>query len=1582
MRTYTGVILSTPCGNIAHSLWTTVAPEARRGQADTGDGVPDSFVHLHVHTEYSMLDGAARVDDLFAEAARMGMPALAMTDHGYLFGAVDFYQAGRKHGVKPILGCLLAGQEIITADGAKNVEDVQRGDMVLTHKGRFRRVLRTMRRPYRGQGYTVSLAGRYGRSLTLTEEHPVLIRTRDGLLDWKKPRDIAAGRHSAHGGTECWKSWACLPRLRTEWTEIDILDFLPDSFMARPGGGIARSYESKHRADQAWPRFPARVPLDYDLGYLLGIYAAEGHLLFTNGHLTGGIGFTFHIEEVELAGRLSGLLARFGVSTVRYARANRRSLAAELAAQSVPLAHLLAAMVGRGAKNKRVPVQILNGPPEARRGFLDGLLDGDGKNPARESNPTGRRDLRTASRSLAWGVKALFADTGHWITVTTGEEPSTLPDGRHRPKRCYMLSYQPNRRYAGTLEDDHYVYRPVSAVDPVTLDTEVFNFEVEEDNSYVSDFVLHNCEAYLAPGSRFEKQRRDTAEPYTHLTLLAASQTGYANLLKLCSLASIEGYFYKPRMDRELFERYHEGIIATTGCLGGEVNQAILKGDPGGARRVAGELRDLFGSDSYFVELHDHGIPEQHRVNRELIPLARDLGIPLLAANDLHYTRKADARPHEVLLCIQTNATIADPKRFRFESEEFYLKSPQEMRALFADYPDACDNTLLLAERCAVELEFGNNKLPRFDVPADHTLESWLRHEVERGARERYGDPLPGRVAERIDYELSVINQLGFAGYFLIVADLCRHARSSGIRVGPGRGSAAGSCVSYCLWITDLDPIGYGLMFERFLNPERREMPDIDMDFDERRRGDMIRYATEKYGEDRVAQIVTFSTIKAKQAIRDSARVLGFPYKLGDDLAKMMPPPVLGKEWPLAEAFKLSAELRDARDASPDNSKVLETALGLEGLRRQWGVHAAAVVISRDPLMEHVPVMKREADGAVITQYEMNGVAKLGLLKMDFLGLRNLTVLDDTLRHLRARGIELDLGKLPTDDPETFHMLQSGDSDGVFQMESEGVRRILRQLRPDRFEDIVAVIALYRPGPMEQIPTYIRGKQDPSSISYLPLMEETTADTYGVMVYQEQIITLLQKVAGYSAGEADIVRKAIGKKIESLMRKEEPRFLAGCRERGLSDDEARNLWRLIQPFAGYSFNRAHAAGYALISWQTAYLKAHHPVEYMAALLTSVKDDKDARPKYLGTCRRMGITVLPPDINDSDADFTPAAVADGGALAADEVPRAIRYGLSAVRNVGEQVVEAITVARRSKGRFTGFFDFCDKVDAGVLNKRVVESLIKAGAFDSFDHSRKGLLEIHDRHIDDVLARKRAEAAGQFSLFGGPGDGADQAVAQPLPAIGGEDWDKTQRLAFEKEMLGQYVSDHPLLGLEHVLERESDASLSSLAERSDGAVVTVAGILAKLIKKFTKGGETYVVAELEDLDGGAECIFFPRVYQQHQSLLVQDTVVVVKARVDGRDETPKLVALEVRPPNLGEPGARPVVLELEARNCDGSIVSRLKRILGSHRGKSPVQLQIRGAHSTMVVQLGDEFRVDPRNGLYAEIKAELGPDALVI
>src|SRR5215204_1900329 len=802
--------------------------------------MPGSFAHLHVHTEYSMLDGAARVDDLFAEAARMEMPALAMTDHGQLFGAVDFYLAGQKHGVKPIIGCLLAGQEIITANGVKNVEDVRVGDMVLTHQGRFRRVLRTMRRPYEGQAYTVSLGGRYGRTLTLTEEHPVLVRTRDGLVDWRKPADIDAGQASKHGGVNCWKSWACLPRLRTEWTEIRASDLLPDDFSAPPAGGITRTYGSKYRGDQAWPRFPDRIPLDYDFGWYRGRAGSGSRSRSGCGRINGEVGFTLHRDESELAARIIGLLGRFGVAAVSYDRPDRHSQ--EIKSASTPLAHLLIALVGRGAKNKWVPAQILNGPSDARRGFLDGLLDGDGKNPSRESNPTGRRDLKTASRSLAWGVRTLLADIGHWATISTGESPNVLPQGGSlHDYRWYIVTYKPNRRYSRTLEDNQFLYRPILSVEPVELDTEVFNFEVEEDNSYVSDFVLHNCEAYLAPGSRFEKQRRDVAEPYSHLTLLAENQTGYANLLRLVSAASLEGYFYKPRMDRELFGRYGEGLIATSGCLGSEVNQRLLKGDRQGAAATLAEFRDLFGAGNYFVELHDHGLPEQRRVNPDLIALARDLGLPLLAANDLHYTRKSDASPHEVLLCIQTGAVLADPKRFKLEGEQFYLKTPAEMRELFADHPEACDNTLEVAERCNVQLRFGENLLPHFDVPDGHTLESWLLAEVERGAAKRYGDPLSPDARDRLDYELQVIDQLGFAGYFLIVADLCRHAREHGIRVGPGRGSAAGSCVSYCLRVTDLDPIAYGLIFERFLNPGRNEMPDIDLDFDERRRCFIVR---------------------------------------------------------------------------------------------------------------------------------------------------------------------------------------------------------------------------------------------------------------------------------------------------------------------------------------------------------------------------------------------------------------------------------------------------------------------------------------------------------------------------------------------------------------------------------------------------------------------------------------------------------------------------------------------------------------------------------------------------------------------
>ncbi len=1085
-------------------------------------------------------------------------------------------------------------------------------------------------------------------------------------------------------------------------------------------------------------------------------------------------------------------------------------------------------------------------------------------------------------------------------------------------------------------------------------------------------------EAYLAPGSRFDKTKvaDNKADKYSHMTLLATGERGYRNLIQLASLASLEGYYYKPRMDRELLETYAEGLIGTSGCLASEINQYLLRGDYAAARQAAADYRDIFGRDNFFVEVMSHGIPDQERTFPELIRLSEELGLPLVATNDLHYTRKEDSVAHEVLLCVQTGATLADPARFKFDSDQFYLKSPEEMRHVWRDYPQACDNTLAIAERCDLKLPSGGYLLPRFPVPEGETEESWFRVEAERGMVRRWGPNPPDDVRRQVDYEIGVINQMGFPAYFLVVADLVRYARENGIRVGPGRGSAAGCTVSYCLGITDLDPLRHGLIFERFLNPERVSMPDIDMDFDERRRGDMIRYATEKYGEDKVAQIITYSTIKAKAAIRDSARVLGLPYAVGDRVSKLMPAPLLGRDVSLGDCFDSTAEryqeageLRRAYDEDPEVRRVLDTARGLEGLKRQAGVHAAGVVICRDPLTEHIPVWRREADGAVITQFDMGAVEKLGLLKMDFLGLRNLTVLEDCLVHVRDnRGEEVVLEELPLDDPAAYDLLCRGDSIGVFQLEGGPMRSLLRSMQPRTFEHISAVLALYRPGPMAANAHNDYADRKNGRKPIVPIhrelevpLAEILGDTYGLIVYQEQVMAIAQQLAGYTLGQADLLRRAMGKKKKSIIDKEFVPFRDGMRANGYSDAAISTLWEILVPFSDYAFNKAHTAGYGLVSYWTAYLKAHYPSEYLAALLTSVKDNRDQSALYLHECRRMGIKVLPPDVNESDLNYTPRGTD-------------IRFGLSAVRNIGENVVNSIVATRRGRGRYTGFHDFLGKVEAGVCNKRIVESLIKAGAFDSLGHTRKGLIEVHAQSIDAFLVDKRE----QESLFAA----VEEDLGDPLDAIEiplGE-WDKKTLLNFEREMLSLYVSDHPLLGIEHLLGSLTDARVADLSAGTvpDGQVVTVGGILAALARKVTKRGDSYAQGVLEDLEGAVDVWFFPGTYVQYATLLAEDEVLVVKGKVDRREDVPKLVAIEVTRPDLSLAPRGPVVVSLEARRCTPPVVDRLKEILRQHPGGTEVHLRL--LPGGRVLRLDPAYRVTPEAALMGELKELLGPHCL--
>ncbi len=1109
-------------------------------------------------------------------------------------------------------------------------------------------------------------------------------------------------------------------------------------------------------------------------------------------------------------------------------------------------------------------------------------------------------------------------------------------------------------------------------------------------------------EGYYVPvGTRFDRQPFELGGPgadtgaednaglakgkqaYTHMTLLAESTQGMHNLFRLSSLASLEGHYRKPRFDRELLQTYGQGLIATTGCPSGEVNRWLQAGRYDKALAAAADYRDILGAGNFYVELMDHGLDIERSTRTDLVRLARELGLPLVATNDLHYTFPTDAQAHEVLLCVQTGKTLADPGRFRFDARDFYLKSAAEMRALWSELPEACDSTLAIAERCEVSFAEGRDLMPRFPVPAGETEESWLVKEVERGLALRFPGGVPDQHRTQARYEVGVIGQMGFPGYFLVVADLCRYAKENRIRVGPGRGSAAGAVIAYALGITELDPIKHGLVFERFLNPERISMPDIDLDFDERRRSDMIRYATEKYGEERVAQIITYGTIKAKAAVKDAARVLGYPYAMGDRITKAMPPPVMGKDISLGGIFDNAnsrhaeaGEFRALYDADPDVKRVVDTARGLEGLKRQWGVHAAGVILCSEPLLDVIPIQRREQDGAIITQLDMGACEALGLLKMDFLGLRNLSVLDDCLEQVTTNRAEtVVLEELGLDDPKAYELLSRGDTLGVFQLDGGPMRALLRSMQPDSFEDISAVLALYRPGPMGANAHFDyadrkngRKPVEPIHPELAEPLAEILDDTYGLIVYQEQVMAIAQKLAGYSLGKADLLRRAMGKKKKEILDKEYIPFSEGMRANGYSDRAIKTLWDILVPFSDYAFNKAHTAGYGLVSYWTAYLKANFPAEYMAALLTSVRDDKDKSALYLGECRRMGIKVLPPDVNESDANYT--------AVGSD-----IRFGLSAIRNVGENVVESVVQTRRAKGRFESFSDYLAKVSAVACNKRTVESLIKAGAFDSLGHTRRGLVTVFEQAIDDVIDIKRNEAIGQDSLFGGDSQDVDGAFEIKVPV--GE-WDKTTLLAAEREMLGLYVSDHPLFGLEHLLASVADCSIARLTaddERGDGQVVTVAGLIAGLQRKVTKQGSPWAIATLEDLDGVIDVMIFPQTYQLVSTQLVEDAVVVVRGRLDKREDQPKLVAMEVTLPDLSDGPRGPVVITLPVARCVPPVVDRLKEVLATHPGLTEVHLQLQQtAGRTTVLRLDDRLRVTPGPSLYGDLKALLGPGSV--
>ncbi len=1110
-------------------------------------------------------------------------------------------------------------------------------------------------------------------------------------------------------------------------------------------------------------------------------------------------------------------------------------------------------------------------------------------------------------------------------------------------------------------------------------------------------------EAYLTPGThRTDRSRvrwgdgsRDDVSgggAYTHMTMWAETTEGMHNLFRASSIASLEGQLYKPRMDREVLQTYSKGLIATTGCPSGEVQTRLRLGQFDEAVKAASEFRDIFGKDNFYCEVMDHGLDIERNVQEDLHRLAKKLNLPFVATNDLHYTRQEDHTAHAALLCVQSGSTLTDPKRFKFDADNFYLRSAEEMYALFGDIPGACENTLEIAERCNVEFNTKANYMPNFPVPEGENEESWFVKEVEKGLHYRFPQGVPDTVRKQAEYEVGVITSMGFPGYFLVVADFINWAKRNGIRVGPGRGSGAGSMVAYAMRITDLNPLDHDLIFERFLNPDRVSMPDFDVDFDDRRRGEVIDYVTEKYGEEKVAQIVTFGTIKAKQALKDASRVMDQPYSVGERLTKAMPPDVMGKNIALANVYneedKRYAEAADLRALIEDPvdkiyGQVFETAKGLEGLKRQWGVHAAGVIMSSKDLIDVIPVMRREADGQVITQFDYPTCEGLGLIKMDFLGLRNLTIISDAVENIKTnRGIDLDLESLSLDDPESYRLLARGDTLGVFQLDGGPMRSLLKLMEPEEFEHISAVLALYRPGPMgaNSHTNYAlrkNGKQEIEPIH--PELEEPLKDildtTYGLIVYQEQVMAIAQKVANYTLGEADLLRRAMGKKKKAELDKQYATFHDGMISNGYSEGAIKALWDILLPFSDYAFNKAHTAAYGLVSYWTAYLKAHYPQEYMAALLTSVGDNKDKLALYLNECRAMGITVLAPDVNESTLTFAPVG---------DD----IRFGMGAIRNVGANVVEGMIAAREEKGRYESFNDFLKKVPLQVCNKRTIESLIKAGAFDDLGHTRRSLSLIHEAAVDAAVAVKRKEAAGQFDLFGSLGmdDALGDELTVTIPDV--PEWDRREKLNFERDMLGLYVSDHPLRGLERALSDAASHSVHDIIGEDshvrDGETVTIAGMLTGVSRRIAKSsGNQYASVELEDPSGATITVmFFSRAYETMGAALADDLICSIRGRVQRRDDgSVNMSAQELQILEISDDGrAAPITIVVPEYLVTEANLKELKETLRDHKGTADVRMLVRTRDKEQLVLLDPSVRVEPNPSLFGEIKTIFGPSCI--
>jgi DNA polymerase-3 subunit alpha len=1076
-------------------------------------------------------------------------------------------------------------------------------------------------------------------------------------------------------------------------------------------------------------------------------------------------------------------------------------------------------------------------------------------------------------------------------------------------------------------------------------------------------------EAYIAPGSRFDKQAHGIKEASFHITLLARDEAGYRNLMKLTSRGYLEGFYYRPRIDKEILKVHGEGLIGLSGCLKGEVPYFIWNDQPEEARRALGEFIDIFGKENFYLELSDQGLEPQKKVIKAYEKLSQEFALPRVATNDCHYIHQKDAAAHDTLICIGTGSMLDEPNRMRYQGDQYYLKSSEEMHHLFKEFPDALKATLDVAERCNLELNFNQTHLPHFEPPEGKTLEGYLEELCFQHLRARLGGEIPAGYQKRLRYELSLINKMRFTSYFLIVWDFIRYAKEKGIPVGPGRGSAAGSLVAFALSITDIDPITHGLLFERFLNPERISMPDIDIDFCYERRNEVIEYVKRKYGAENVAQIITFGTMAARAVVRDVGRVMAFSYPEVDRLAKLIP---MELNMTIEQALEREPKLKELVTSDPRIAGLIETSKSLEGLVRHASTHAAGVVISDVPLPEYTPLFK--ADDQVTTQYSMTALEKIGLLKMDFLGLKTLTVIDDSVKIVkRTRGLEVKINEIPFDDRPTYEMLGRGDSLGVFQLESSGMRDLLKKMKPSRFGDLVALLALYRPGPLGSgmVDDFIRRMHNPSLIQYdHPKLEPILKETHGIILYQEQVMRIVSELAGFSLAKADLLRRAMGKKIPEIMEREKKAFIEGCRAKGVGEKPAEKIWNLIEYFSGYGFNKSHSTAYAFISYQTAYLKANDTIEFMTALLTSEMGNTDKVVRYIEGCKKMGIEVLPPSVNESYSEFSCAG------------ENRIRFGLTAVKNVGSTAIDSIIGARKKAGPFRSFMDFTERCDLRVCNRKVLESLIKCGAFDEFGCHRSQLMAMLDKALEMGSSAQKDRQRGQLSFFGGVSGEAGLGTGLQIPDI--PEWPESQLLAFERELIGFYVTTHPLSKYERTLKAYATASTDNLEEFRDQEEVTLGGVVDGIKEITTKKGDRMAFLTLQDLSGSSEIVVFPELYKSSSLLMKKDATIFIRGKINSRDDIPKVIAEEVVSlDDVKKRFTRLISIDLHTAGLDPEVLKRLKEILGAHKGKVPVYLSFRDpSGKAAVIQPGDEYRVETTDELFRAIESLVGENTVKI